>query len=466
MRIGLRHGDGRFFSFSEKGDTLVGRAEGSTIRLDDDGVAERHARIRITSLGIEIDDLGSGQRTIVNAYPITKHFLSRADQVRIGTASLLVEADADDEKVLPRCRRCGAEIQSVSDPFCAHCTAMPRKGSSRFRVVQVSEPPLPPAQEQPAADYDPIEDTQPIQVKRRPGSITERIPVSRLAIPLEGSNWEERGALPAELVPDYVAIGVLGEGSQGRVYKLRHRTSGEIVAAKHLWNASPKALSRLEREIEALKRLRHQALVSLIDVRVPAGGSALILMEHVDGPSLATLIKRTGFLEPRRAITLAARIADGLAFAATRQVVHRDVKPSNILVGPGEMPKLIDFGLVTFGDRATRLTAEGQWIGTPHYMAPEQMTGATIDARTDVWGLAVTFYHVVTGKLPFEASLPAELFKKVSHDEPDLAAVEKAAGPKARALFERMLAKRPEERPEPAEVAQELAKLANAERHG
>src|SRR5262249_41082944 len=135
-----------------------------------------------------------------------------------------------------------------------------------------------------------------------------------------------------EWPPEYEPIGIVGEGAQGRVYKLKHRKTGELLAAKRFGGPfDSKATGRIEREIEALRRLRHPAIVSFVGVEsTPTGG--FLLTEFVEGVGLDEIIRTSGGLTAGRALNLAARLADGLAYAASQGVIHRDVKPSNIIV--------------------------------------------------------------------------------------------------------------------------------------
>src|SRR4051794_8315338 len=137
-------------------------------------------------------------------------------------------------------------------------------------------------------------------------------------------------------------VGILGEGAPGRVFKLRDRATGQLVAGKRfLLSNDVKALGRIEREIEILRRLRHKAIITLIAVEKNET-SGFLVTEFVEGVSLEAMIEAHGGITPGRALMLAAQLADGLSCAASHGVVHRDVKPSNILVCVHDLPKLLD----------------------------------------------------------------------------------------------------------------------------
>jgi hypothetical protein len=443
LRIGLRSSrDGRFFPIL--GDrSRLGSREGCDILIDDDGVSPEHAEIRITSLGIEIDDLTgrTSTATLVNSYPIAKHFLSARDELRLGSVSFVLEIGGEEAPGQHRCKRCGVEFgdSSASSGGGSSKPGLCRPCSLRTGSWRLASSPRPSARVESAR----------IRVG---GSSSEETPRLVPAAPTR--------RLTKVLWPEgYEPIGVLGEGSQGQVYKLHNRALNRVVAAKRLWTSGAKAVGRFEREIEAMRRVEHPAIVRLVDVwrRDP---SAVLLMEFVDGPSLARMIKSDGRIDARRALKIAAQIAEGLAHAATFKVIHRDVKPSNILVGPRDTAKITDFGLVAFEDTRTKLTADGQWIGTPHYMAPEQVTGDEVDGRTDVWGLGATFYQAITGMLPFNASAPSEFFKKILTAPIDMGSLARLAGEPVANLFEQLLSKRRDTRPTPAEAARALREIA------
>jgi hypothetical protein len=437
MRIGLRHSaDKRFFPLVGE-QSVVGSSHGCNIVLDDPGVDPEHARIRITNLGIEIDDLGTSGGTIVNGYRIGRHFLSRDDELKFGTAVLRLELDREVTRDRPSCQRCGAEFETEAQRGPRGlCVACGRRGSSTFPAITSSS--FHPASAEPAI---------------RAGLTTKRIardepktPVVNAAV--GGANW----------LPGYELLCVLGEGSQGRVYKLRQRDTGRTVAGKHLYLQGTKAQGRFEREIEALQRLHHRGIVALVEViRVPA---PVLIMEFVEGPSLATIVRKDRRIDPGRALRMAARIASGLAYATASGVFHRDVKPSNMLIGPGDDAKLTDFGLVRFEDTRTRLTSEGQWIGTPHYMAPEQVEGGDTDGRTDVWGLGASFFQAITGSLPFEAATPVELFKKIGNAPIDFEPVREIAGEGPAEVFRKCLERDIRDRATPEEAATWFGHLA------
>jgi len=216
----------------------------------------------------------------------------------------------------------------------------------------------------------------------------------------------------------YEVADELGRGAVGVVYRGRDPRSGAPVAIKVLLGADRDhvATARFEREVAAAAGLRHPGLVPVLDRGVDRGFPFLV-MELVAGETLADRIVR-GPLPSREAVRITEALAEALAHAHERGVLHRDVKPGNVLLDPEGRPRLTDFGLARMAD-SQRLTTTGTILGTPAYMAPEQVEGArSIDARADVYALGATLYEMLTGQRPFRAASRAALFRQVLLEPP------------------------------------------------
>ena len=233
---------------------------------------------------------------------------------------------------------------------------------------------------------------------------------------------------PNTWIGRYRVIRSLGRGGMAGVYEVedpdgkRFALKAPIVDV----NASGDVTRRFAREANALRLLDHPNLVAAIDVFVESGYLFLV-MEKVEGPTLGQLLNRDApagakpaktALSPRRALVTARQILDGAGHAHARHLVHRDIKPDNILMldmGGWERVKIIDFGIVKLvGDAAaafgaSALTNTGLVVGTPAYMAPEQALGRQIDARTDVYAVGVILFEMLTGRLPFFDHDPLKL---------------------------------------------------------
>jgi hypothetical protein len=215
----------------------------------------------------------------------------------------------------------------------------------------------------------------------------------------------------ARLDERYEELGVLGSGGSGVVLLGHDRATSTSVAIKRLRRPSPVLVQRLLREASLIASLDHPGIVRLQQVVRTETDEVALVLEHVAGPDLETVVRTEGALSLARALQLARDVARALAHAHARGVIHRDVKPSNILLAPGDRPKVTDFGLALPLLDPNSLALTGTDVcGTLDYMAPEQRTDAhEVDGRADVYGLGATLYRLVTGSSPRvirERSLP------------------------------------------------------------
>jgi serine/threonine protein kinase len=218
----------------------------------------------------------------------------------------------------------------------------------------------------------------------------------------------------------YEALEKVGEGGMSTVYKGRHRVTGEIVALKLLSQdvaSKPVLVKRFEQEFQTASRLDHPNIVRSLDFGRSALGPYLV-MEFVDGMSLGERIEQQGRLQEAEAVRLITQIAEALQYAHGEGIIHRDIKPDNILLDKHGQAMLTDLGLVKQVDDDMNLTRPGQGLGTPNFMAPEQFSSAkTIDRRCDVYGLGATLYQAITGQLPFAAASPILVLRKKAFNE-------------------------------------------------
>jgi serine/threonine-protein kinase len=224
-------------------------------------------------------------------------------------------------------------------------------------------------------------------------------------------------------LPNFQILRKIGSGGMGVVYFARHLGTGRTCALKTI-NArlaeDQDTVSRFRRETETLSAISHANIAEVIDVG-ERDGHVYLAMQYIDGPSLGSLLKDHHNLPELYALRAMRQIADGLSYVySAAGLIHRDIKPENVLVqrlhgGADPFPrddiaKLIDFGLVkSMDDRQLNLTQAGMTIGTPLYMSPEQVRGDPLDCRSDIYGIAATLYHLVTGTTPFIGMSPGAI---------------------------------------------------------
>lgn len=221
-------------------------------------------------------------------------------------------------------------------------------------------------------------------------------------------------------IGQYDLLSKIAEGGMGTVYRGRNRITGQMVAVKvvptHLLT-NQVFLKRFEQEYTAAKALDHPNIVKALDFG-REGKSPYLVMEFVEGESLGQRLDRVQRLNERDAIGIISQVAQGLHKAHNAGLIHRDVKPDNILITKDGHVKLTDLGLVKELETDLNLTRTGRGLGTPHYMAPEQFRNAKkADVRCDIYSLAATVYHMVTGELPFKSLSPLDAWMKKIHNE-------------------------------------------------
>ncbi len=198
----------------------------------------------------------------------------------------------------------------------------------------------------------------------------------------------------------------LGRGGMGAVYLAFDEVLDEEVALKvisSLWSHDPRALiERFRREVSAARKISSPQVIRIHDLGETRDGMLYISMEYVAGQTLAEILAAKSKLNKRETRDIIGQVCDGLGAAHEAGVIHRDLKPQNVLVGAKNEVKLIDFGLAKTAVMSG-MTATGLMLGTPHYMSPEQVRGKEVDARSDIYSLGALTYHAVTGRPPFDA---------------------------------------------------------------
>jgi protein kinase-like protein len=222
----------------------------------------------------------------------------------------------------------------------------------------------------------------------------------------------------AALGQRYEILGEAGHGSMGNVYKARDRETGEIVALKLLKPeiASDQAMmDRFKNELLFARKITHKNVCRVYEFN-RVGGIAYTSMEFVEGESLRSVLNRFGALTQKKATDLALQICSGLKEAHAQGIVHRDLKPENVMIDGSGNLKLMDFGIARSMEAVTRQT--GSMVGTPAYMAPEQVSGSPVDYRTDIYSLGLILYEMFIGKPAFSAENAIAVALKQMHEEP------------------------------------------------
>ena len=258
---------------------------------------------------------------------------------------------------------------------------------------------------------------------------------------------------PGTVVGGYMVRRRLGGGGMGAVYLVRHPTLPRDVALKVLHPGlatAPGMRSRFEREAELLSRLSHPNIVDVLD-RGQQGDLLWMAMQFVSGPDVAAVLEQHGAMPPERALSIAAAVGDALDHAHACGLLHRDVKPANILLaqlpGGGERVMLTDFGIGRDMASSSALTATGEVVASFAYAAPEQLNGDPLDGRADVYSLGAVLFELLTGRRAFDAaSLPALLYAVIEAPPPDIRTVRPDFPPALGAVLARALAKDPAHR--------------------
>jgi serine/threonine protein kinase len=259
-------------------------------------------------------------------------------------------------------------------------------------------------------DVDSLPDDPVVALLRRAAS-TMVNPAEAFSVSTQSESW-----IPKELVghPRYKLIRWLGSGGMGVVYLAEHRLMERLVALKIIskkLTANPAAIKRFRKEVKAAAKLVHPNVVTAHDAD-QAGDLHFLVMEFVEGTSLARHVEERGPLSIEKACDYVCQAARGLQAAFVFRLVHRDIKPQNLMLTSGGQVKILDFGLAGFCGQEepwAALTEYGQGLGTPDYVAPEQIRNAhTADIRADIYSLGCTLYFLLTGQTPFPQRILSE----------------------------------------------------------
>jgi serine/threonine-protein kinase len=257
---------------------------------------------------------------------------------------------------------------------------------------------------------------------------------------------------------------LLGKGGMGAVYLADDEVLGELVALKIISSAfasdEQAMIARFRREASAARKVSSPTVIRIHDLGEARPGLLYLSMEYFAGRTLSEVIAQRGIVPIKDAQDILSQVATGLEAAHAAGVIHRDLKPSNVLVGERGAVKIIDFGLATTG-MSEGLTATGAILGTPHYMAPEQLRGKNMDARTDIYSLGALAYHLVCGRPPFHGDNAIAIgFAHLSEAPPPPSTLRKDVPPALEAAILAALSKSPDDRPSSARAFLDKAAAA------
>ena len=258
------------------------------------------------------------------------------------------------------------------------------------------------------------------------------------------------------VIGEYAVLDKIGAGGGGQVYKAEHRRMERIVALKLLPKSTPRAVKRFHQEVKAAAKLIHPNIVTAFDAGEYEGMPYLV-MEYVEGKSLDQVVEEDGPLQVDMACDFMVQAARGLAYAHSRGIVHRDIKPSNLMLDDEGAVKVLDMGLARYTTTSKDtskdntdsgdLTKAGTVIGTVNYMSPEQTRDAkSVDYRTDIYSLGCTFYFLLTAQSVYSGDMIAVLLAHTQQPIPSLRDYREDVPDRLDAVYQRMLAKRPEDR--------------------
>jgi HAMP domain-containing protein/predicted Ser/Thr protein kinase len=286
---------------------------------------------------------------------------------------------------------------------------------------------------------------------------TDANTVAMAAAPTLAMKMAEGGIAPGmTFALRYEVKEMLGVGGMGMVFKAVDAELGEVIAIKTLkqdmLGSDPSALERFKGEIRLARKISHRNVVRTHDLG-ESGGVYFITMEYVEGKSLKDLIVSRGRLPIPVTLTVAKQLCRALEIAHDEGVIHRDIKPQNMVVQPDGVLKVMDFGIARLAKRKEGVTQAGMVVGTPEYMAPEQLMGDDIDARADIYAVGCVLYECVTGKVPITADTPITLIAKLLEDTPIEPRVVNGEVPEALSqIIMSCLAKKPGDRPQTAAI--------------
>ena len=448
-----------------------GSAQGNDVQLEEQGVKPKHAEMAIAADGaVWIRDLTGSGETTVNGAPVETARLESGSFIRLGTVELCLRKKDSGPRAASASpagfgQPSGASpVARVSGaaPAAAGAPQKPKSGPNDT-MLRPSGPAQPPR-----AGSGPNDTVmRPSVPGSTPGAAQDGYSPEQGHVELgDASQAPPPGRAGAMLAPDqvvadrYRVIAKLASGGMGEVYRVDHVELGKPFALKVMrkeMSSDPEFVERFKREAITASRIGQQNIVDISDFGRTDAGLFYFVMEYLQGETVADLLKREKVLTLGRAMPIIIQICRALSAAHKQGIVHRDMKPENVmLLQRPEQPdlvKVLDFGVakVAAGQGSGGQTALGIVLGTPQYMAPEQAAGMPVDARSDIYSLGLIIYELISGRTVFEEATPSLLMvAHINREPPPMTPgpITNPLPPGLEPLVMRMLAKRPEDRPQ------------------
>jgi serine/threonine-protein kinase len=407
---------GRTFILPLDTTFVIGRGRDSATQLQDLHVSRRHCLLQFSGGQWAIADLNSIGGTLLNGQPVTEGMLRPGDVIRIGDTQLrLVESNIADQATLPPTP--GMHLPSAmpvgASGMIQGSSAVPP--AHLFPVAQPIDPP-------PQAPHPVQQSTEDIPFVQPVEELEEVEEVAPVEVPLPRLSGDRMGELVGKTLAHFRIDNVIARGRSGVVFRAVDIDTAQDVALKVLrpeFTSDANEVQRFIRSMRTALPLRHPNLVQVLGAG-RKGPYCWMSMEYVDGESLTQVIARigvAGMLDWRHSFRVACQVGQALQYAHSRQIIHRNITPQNILIGKGErVVKLGDLMLAKAleGGLARHLTRPGETVGDVRYMAPEQVHSPTnIDARADLYSLGALLYALLTGRPPIDGGSLLDILAQV-----------------------------------------------------
>ena len=419
----------------------LGAEDSNGIAVKGEGVAGCHAFLVEEGDGLFIRDNENSGGTILNHKKVQgRQKVSSGDIIEIGSKMIRVDVYPDRKVILNFMSTDPSEDNSVDATVVTMMTVAspvtPPVTSDDDEVGHTMVAPMP-ADSPATSNDDEVGHTMVAPTMEEPG-----VTASTIKIFVGGGE-----------IGKYVIVKRIGKGGMGEVYLAKHKTLGTYralkVLPKELMDDNAKFFERFIREAKLASEIRHPNVVGVMDVETDsADGIPYIVMEYIDGGSLRDSLATNKKLSEEQAVVIVEAIASALRAAEEHKVVHRDIKPDNIMFTKQGEVKLVDLGIAKNDDKENDLTKTNMMIGTPAYLPPEQAQNAKgVDGRADIYSLGATFYEMLTGQHPYPGNNTIEILHKLFSDPvPDPRKVNPEVSPASAAIVMKMLAKNPKDR--------------------